>query len=48
MEIEITGTEKKLFSCVDSEGLIGNEDTQYSLFQKFYYMSFISFYKQAP
>lgn len=26
MEIEITGTEKKLFFCVDSEGLIGNEE----------------------
>ena len=26
MEIEITGTEKKLFSCMDSEGLIGNEE----------------------
>ena len=26
MEIEITGTEKKLFSSVDSEGLIGNEE----------------------
>lgn len=26
MEIEITGTEKKLFSCVDSVGLIGNEE----------------------
>ena len=26
MEIEITGTEKKLFSCVDSEGLTGNEE----------------------
>ena len=26
MEIEITGTEKKLLSCVDSESLIGNEE----------------------
>ena len=26
MEIEITGTEKKLFSCMDFEGLIGNEE----------------------
>ena len=26
MEIEITGTEKKLFSSMDSEGLTGNEE----------------------